>query len=292
LAAVTGYGNTQCLFFLTGYYSFKNLISYKRKVKNIIMIKLPGNIKNKCLFTIYNRFHKSKDSFSCPICNYYGPFLSIFPETGMRRNAQCPKCSALERHRLQYLVLSELFEKNNTGKMSLLHFAPEEFFKTMFRNRFNNYITADLYAKNVDRKEDITCLSFSDNSFDFIFASHVLEHIKNDLLALSEIKRVLKPDGIAILPVPIAGIKTVEYPAPNPHESNHVRSPGMDYYDERYKIYFNVVKLYKSSDFNDIYQLYSYEEKNYWPNIGSLKASGPAARQTDIVPVCYKQKIL
>ncbi len=132
-------------------------------------------------FIISNKLLRSKDNFYCPICNYYGPFLSDFPETGIRRHAKCPKCGAFERHRLQYLVLNEIFKKNDTSKMSLLHFAPEEFFKTIFRNRFKNYITADLYAKNVDRKEDLTCLSFNDNSFDFIFASHVLEHVKNDL---------------------------------------------------------------------------------------------------------------
>jgi hypothetical protein len=171
-------------------------------MKNMKVRNLLGNIKNIILSIIYNKFLRIKDKFSCPICNYYGPFLTVFPETGKRRHAKCPKCGALERHRLQYLVLNEIFKKNDTIGMSLLHFAPEEFFKTMFRNRFKNYITADLYAKNVDRKEDIACLSFSDNSFDFIFASHVLEHIKNDLLALSGIKRVLIP-----LRPPVPGVR-------------------------------------------------------------------------------------
>lgn len=248
---------------------------------------LLGMIKNKLLTILYNKFHRSKENFSCPVCNYYGPFLSIFPESGMRRHAECPKCGALERHRLQYLVLKEIFEKNDTSKMSLLHFAPEEFLKTIFQNKFKNYTTADLYAKNVDRKEDITCLSFSDNSFNFIFASHVLEHIKNDLLALSEIKRVLKPGGIAILPVPIKCKKTVEFPKPNPREADHVRLPGEDYYD-RYLAYFNVIKLYKSSDFDERYQPYFYEDKTKWPKTMLLRTSVPGVRHTDLVPVCYK----
>jgi predicted SAM-dependent methyltransferase/transcription elongation factor Elf1 len=250
--------------------------------------KLLRSIKNKMLFIIYNKLNRSKDNFSCPICNYYGPFLNVFPETGRRRHAKCPKCGALERHRLQYLVLNKIFKKIDTSKMGLLHFAPEDFFIKIFRNRFKNYITADLYAKNVDRKEDITCLSFIDNSFDFIFASHVLEHVKNDLLALSEIKRVLKPSGIAIIPVPIVGKKTVEYPKPNPYDNDHVRSPGEDYYNKRYRVYFNVIKLYKSSDFDERYQLYIYEDRTKWQKIMPLIPSVPGVRHTDIVPVCYK----
>lgn len=49
-----------------------------------------------------------------------------------------------------------------------------------------------------------SCLSlpFNDGYFDFVFSSSVLEHIRNRELALSEIKRVLKPDGTLILTVP------------------------------------------------------------------------------------------
>ena len=71
--------------------------------------------------------------------------------------------------------------------------------------------------ENVDFKVDLTDLPFSDSSYDFVFASHVLEHIQNDHDALAEIKRVLRPGGIAVLPVPIIGAPTVEYPEPNPH---------------------------------------------------------------------------
>ena len=253
-----------------------------------IISKLFRGLRNKVLYIVYNRLLKPRDKFTCPICNYYGPFLNIFPETGRRRHAGCPKCGALERHRLQHLALNEIFKKNDASKMKMLHFAPEDFFKTIFRNRFKDYITADLYSKDVDCKEDLTSLSFKDNSFDFIFASHVLEHIKDDLSALSEMKRVLKPGGIAVIPVPIMSKKTVEYPAPNPHEHNHVRSPGEDYYEKRYRIYFNTIEFYKSSDFNEKYQLYIYEDRSKRLKTMPLRPSVSGVRHIDIVPVCYK----
>jgi SAM-dependent methyltransferase len=45
-------------------------------------------------------------------------------------------------------------------------------------------------------------LPFSDNFFDLIICSEVLEHLKNDGLALKELKRVLKPKGRLIITVP------------------------------------------------------------------------------------------
>jgi len=59
-------------------------------------------------------------------------------------------------------------------------------------------------------KFDGVNIPFPDKTFDFVFSSSVLEHVL-DLLALdAEIKRVLKPDGIAvhILPSPIWRIWT------------------------------------------------------------------------------------
>jgi len=49
---------------------------------------------------------------------------------------------------------------------------------------------------------DIAHLPYRNNSFDFISALDVLEHIKRDDLAISEISRILKTKGIAVITVP------------------------------------------------------------------------------------------
>jgi SAM-dependent methyltransferase len=50
--------------------------------------------------------------------------------------------------------------------------------------------------KNVTfQQEDLRNMSYSDGSFDHIFICFVLEHLDNPLVALTEIKRVLKPGG-------------------------------------------------------------------------------------------------
>ena len=57
--------------------------------------------------------------------------------------------------------------------------------------------------KKVDYvSEDVQNLSFKDSSFDIILSNHVLEHVKNDGLALNEMARILKKGGYAIITVP------------------------------------------------------------------------------------------
>lgn len=51
-------------------------------------------------------------------------------------------------------------------------------------------------------KGDATALPFEDKTFDRVIASEVLEHILDDEKAISEMYRVLKPGGIAIITVP------------------------------------------------------------------------------------------
>lgn len=231
--------------------------------------------------------NRDKDKYECPVCNYYGPFVDVAPDTGLRKHASCPNCGSLERHRLQKLVLNKLSEIRDFSKMRMLHFAPEKFSRNHFKEAFKDYITADLYMENVDIKADIVDLPFKDAEYDFIYASHVLEHIKEDSTAISEIRRVLKPDGVAVLPVPIIGTETVEYPEPNPFETNHVRAPGFDYYD-RYNNYFTYVEKYSSEDFPSKYQTSLYEDRSIFPTEKCpLRKSMVGEKHIDIVPVCF-----
>jgi SAM-dependent methyltransferase len=48
----------------------------------------------------------------------------------------------------------------------------------------------------------VNLLNIEEKSYDFVFASHILEHVVNPLKGLSEITRVLKDDGICILILP------------------------------------------------------------------------------------------
>jgi SAM-dependent methyltransferase len=235
------------------------------------------------------RLDSSRERFACPICDYSGVFLDVARETGKRRHALCPKCRLLERHRLQWLALQQLTKEIDFAKLRVLHVAPEKFISKQLRSLCAFYLSADLYEPGVDRREDLTQMSFPDGSFDLVYCSHVLEHIKDDLSAIREVRRVLAVGGIAILPVPILSDTTVEYPAPNPHESDHVRAPGLDYFD-RFKLFFEDVRVLSSSAFDDRYQLYNYEDRSHWPT-PTLPNRRPSVgtKHADYVPICRVQ---
>jgi SAM-dependent methyltransferase len=224
----------------------------------------------------------------CPICNYRGPFLTVKPPIGGRRlHARCLRCGSLERHRLQYLVLEEVLRGRDCSQMEAIHFAPEPFFRDLFRRRFRSYLTADIDGRGVDRQADIRALPFADRSFDFIFGSHVLEHIDDDRKALAELARVLRPEGIAILPVPIVARHTVEYPHPVQTEYGHVRAPGLDYY-ERYRPFFKRIVVRTSADFDDVHQTWSCEDRTLYPTKDlPYRPPMPGERHIDAVPVCW-----
>jgi hypothetical protein len=55
------------------------------------------------------------------------------------------------------------------------------------------------------RYEDLTCLSFADSTFDCIICMEVLEHLPDYRLALSEMRRTLRPGGRMLLTFPWLG---------------------------------------------------------------------------------------
>ncbi|KKS03406.1 MAG: Methyltransferase type 11 [candidate division WWE3 bacterium GW2011_GWE2_42_25] len=93
----------------------------------------------------------------------------------------------------------------------------EGFYSMVFDNLYDCKITAVDYdpeilslahkwldgRKNVSLEQgDITKLRFPDNYFDKIVCTEVLEHIDDDVTAIKELYRVLKPGGIIAITVP------------------------------------------------------------------------------------------
>jgi len=221
------------------------------------------------------------DEFVCPFCRYEGVFIEFNGIAGKRLHAVCPRCGSFERHRLQFMALSRI--RPNTG--SVLQIAPDSIISRIFGKAFRKHVTAVLERRDVDYRINISNIPFPDNSFDLVFASHVLEHVKHDMKALHEVYRVLKPQGIAVLPVPIVAKKTIEYD--EQAEYGHVRAPGPDYYD-KYKNVFSRVETYSSNDFPEKYQLYLYEDRSVWPTKECPRPPMPGNKHVDIVPICYK----
>ena len=225
--------------------------------------------------------------YACPVCSKESVFLKVAGDSGVRANAMCGFCKARERHRLLWLVLQSLEKSLAFSQRRMLHFAPEPCLSKLLKPMVASYTTADIDAPGVDFQADICELPFAKGSFDLVIACHVLEHVKDDLRALAEIRRVLAPGGVAILPVPIVSDVTVEYPESNMHDSRHVRAPGLDYYD-RYRPFFPRMDVFRSRDFAEQYQVWNYENRADWPTKHlPLRRPQPGIRHEDYIPVCF-----
>lgn len=121
----------------------------------------------------------------------------------LRPNALCPGTLSLERHRLLWLYL-ERETRFLEQSLKVLHLAPEQVLYKKFKSFEHwDYTTADLHSPLAKVKADICALPFNENTYDLILCNHVLEHIPDDLKAMSELHRVLKKGGTLIAQVPL-----------------------------------------------------------------------------------------
>ncbi len=168
-----------------------------------------------------------------------------------RPNALCPDSLSLERHRLMWLYLKD---KTNffDQPLKVLHIAPEQCFMDKFEALHGkDYITADIESPLAKVKMDIHEIPFEENTFDVAFCNHVMEHVDDDIKAMSEIHRVLKPGGWAIIQVPFfpplkaSTFEDFSITDPKQREKifgqdDHVRMYGKDYPDRLSKAGFQV----------------------------------------------------
>jgi SAM-dependent methyltransferase len=151
----------------------------------------------------------------------------------------CPRCDAYDRDRLTTLYLEQVFRSFDRARTyRLLEFAPgAALHRKLKRHPFIAYRSADLSRKDVDERVDLTAMrGYADDSVDILLCSHVLEHIPDDRQAMREICRVLKPDGFAVILVPlVVGVdETHEDPSINTEAlrwkyfgaADHVRQYG------------------------------------------------------------------
>lgn len=180
----------------------------------------------------------------CPLCKR--SFRRLLP-FGNRKSVRCPFCTSLERHRL---IMLYLLKKTNFffNYLSILHISPNKGFLQLLENQSNlKYVSIDLLSPRVTQNMDISDLKFDDKTFDICICVHVLEHINDDIKAIKEIFRVLKPNGWAILQSPIdySIEKTFEHINSNllredKEGIHHRRTYGRDYINRLEISGFNV----------------------------------------------------
>ena len=197
-----------------------------------------------------------------------------------RNNVLAPGTLSLERHRLLWLYLQNETDFFSAPK-KVLHFAPEQAFYNRFRNQKNlDYTTTDLLSPLADVKADICNLPFEDNAYDIILCNHVLEHIPDDLKAMQELYRVLKPGGMGIFQIPQDLNREITFEDDSITDRNerakifgqydHVRVYGRDYFDKLRNVGFKVI------------------EEDYTQKLSADQVEKFCLAKGEVIPVCYK----
>jgi SAM-dependent methyltransferase len=125
-------------------------------------------------------------------------------------------------------------------RLRLLHFAAEYCLIRYFRLMPNiDHVFADLDPPRGGVKMDITDIPLESESVDMLICSHVLEHVQEDVKAMRELRRVLRPGGTALIMFPVDYGRSTTYEDPTIvtpearrrefNQSDHVRVYGADF---------------------------------------------------------------
>lgn len=113
------------------------------------------------------------------------------------------------RNNLIYNIISNHFDNKNVkildigcGRLNLLRFMQKNGYGSLYGVDFSDELLDGTSDDIKVYKMDCRNMSFDDSFFDVVVASDVLEHIEDDVIAIKEIWRVLKKNGIFIVFVP------------------------------------------------------------------------------------------
>ncbi len=159
----------------------------------------------------------------CPICNgecYPTGDRSVLPRRlrdvkvlspGRIPLNPCPSCGATDDERLIYLYLlhrTRAFEPT-APPLTVLHVEPEPRLHEALR-RVSRLSTQSVPASQ------LVSLDIAEQSVDIVLCNDVLDRIRDEKAALRSIRRVLRPDGLALLQSAISST------LPATHEDAHL----------------------------------------------------------------------
>ena len=134
--------------------------------------------------------------YSCTICQTKLRKWIVLPN----QDKICPKCGSLSRDRRLWQLIEKKYLKE---AITVLDFSPSRSLYRKWKKQNVLYKATDLSGDFIsDNQYDITSIPEAENTFDLIICYHVLEHVIEDLLAMKELHRTLKPTGTLVVQTP------------------------------------------------------------------------------------------
>lgn len=268
-------------------------------IRNLVKQLVPKKLR----LLRYNLYEKARyypeivlslgNRLECPFCGWHfrrfkpaGFHYPVIIEKQVigghwHRDNVCPRCMSNARERLAYLFLKDrtsLFQQPTR----LLHVAPEPQLASALKRSPNiRYVSADLMSPTVMSHFDIQQMPFRNQTFDVVICNHVMEHVGDDSVAMAEVHRILKPDGWALLQVPVALAldRTIEDPTATTDQQRIERFGQEDH-----------VRLYARTDYIERLEAvgFAVTTENYSSVLGSTKAERFGLVEEEEVFFCSK----
>ncbi len=175
----------------------------------------------------------------CPCCGWTGyDFDPLYGVGFWIKRETCPKCGSSSRHRGVQVYLTRHENAVERFQGLLVNFAPEAQIFGLFANQPRwQYVAADLALFKLEQARgravqvDISHTPIRDACADVVVCFHLLEHLQDERPAIEEIRRILKPGGVAYIMVPI-DLRLTEstyFGKAHPDYFYHFWSHGLDF---------------------------------------------------------------
>ncbi|MFZ2900367.1 MAG: class I SAM-dependent methyltransferase [Saprospiraceae bacterium] len=161
--------------------------------------------KDEKIYGLFLKAFRKSNTGACPICEKSSVFVK--ESDWLRDNYRCFRCRSIPRQRAIILAIERFFPK--WRELAIHESSPGGVSSDFIERNCSGYSGSHFYQdvprgtyKGKFRSEDLSNLTFDDNTFDLIITQDVFEHVLEPEKAFKEIARVLKPGGAHIFTMP------------------------------------------------------------------------------------------
>lgn len=184
------------------------------KNRNTGVVRSESKIYMESFLNDHNNGHLKDNLCSC--CGWQA---DKFDSMNGRKDAKCPKCGAVERHRRACAILGAglprgggewLSSLSKDSTFRLVHFGPHSSMGKTLDQPGVDQVSLDMFAKGYRdgyysqgvMYGDVTDISLPSGFADGVIIFHVLEHVPDIEKAMQELRRILSPKGWLWVEVP------------------------------------------------------------------------------------------